>query len=269
MEFKSIRFHLTPFVRIILPLAALLVLFSWLYFTPSGLLGKADAVGFAVCHRIPERSFHVGGRPMPLCARCSGMHLGAFLGLVYLSRFGRRGGLPSRKVWGILGVFALAFIIDGTNSYFHLFPGFSGIYDPRNWLRLITGTGLGLGIAAVLYPVVNQTLWFDWEDTPALGSWRQLGTLLILSALIVLAMLSNMPLLLYPLALVSAANVLLVLGLVYTVVWVLILKKENCFNTFKDIRWVAIAGFTTALAQIALMDYGRLWLTGSWAGFFS
>jgi uncharacterized membrane protein len=269
METEPVQPRRAAVMKIILPVSAVLILAAWLILTPAGLLGKADAIGYAVCHRIPVRSFFLGDRPLPLCARCSGMHLGALLGLVYLSRFGRRGGLPSLKVSMVLGFFALVFFVDGANSYFHLYPNFTGLYEPHNWLRLITGTGLGLGIAAVLYPVFNQSIWNNWEEIPALGSWRQLGELLALSALVDLALLSENPLLLYPLALLSSVNVLLVLGLVYTVVWVLIFKRDNCNNTFKNIRWMLLAGITTALVQIAVMDYGRFWLTGTWAGFFS
>ena len=78
--------------------AAVCVLFlAWLINTPVGLLGKADAVGYAVCHRIDARSFHLGERPLPLCARCSGMYLGAMLGLTYQVRTGwRKSGMPPR-----------------------------------------------------------------------------------------------------------------------------------------------------------------------------
>ena len=73
-----------------------LLFFGWLLTTPPGILGKADAVGYAVCHRIDLRSFHIQGRQMPLCARCTGMYLGAMLGLLYLAvRYPRRSGMPS------------------------------------------------------------------------------------------------------------------------------------------------------------------------------
>ena len=71
-------------------LAVGLLLVGWLFNTPGGLLGKADAVGYAVCHRIDLRSFYIGDRQLPLCARCTGMYLGAMLGLVYQVFFGRR-----------------------------------------------------------------------------------------------------------------------------------------------------------------------------------
>ena len=63
-----------------------IVLVGWLLNTPAGILGKADAIGYAVCHRIGERSFHIGGRSLSLCARCTGMYLGAMVGMVYQIR---------------------------------------------------------------------------------------------------------------------------------------------------------------------------------------
>ncbi len=56
-------------------LAALtgLIMALWWLGTPPGLAGKADAVGYAVCHRIADRSFHVDGVQLPLCVRCTGM----------------------------------------------------------------------------------------------------------------------------------------------------------------------------------------------------
>ena len=86
----TIKFFLVMFTAIIT--------YFWLDFAPDGLLGKMDAVGYAVCHRIDERSFHLGERALPLCARCSGMQLGALMGLAYQSLWGRRGKFPPAKI---------------------------------------------------------------------------------------------------------------------------------------------------------------------------
>ena len=43
--------------KIILAALAVIVTVVWLSYTPPGLLGKADAIGYAVCHRISARSF--------------------------------------------------------------------------------------------------------------------------------------------------------------------------------------------------------------------
>src|SRR5512139_331034 len=104
-------------------LAVGLVLFGWLLNTPPGLLGKADAIGYAVCHRIDLRSFHLGERPLPLCARCTGMYLSAALILLYQGwRWPRRGGTPPRSVLLVCVLLALIWALDGVNSFLSFFP---------------------------------------------------------------------------------------------------------------------------------------------------
>lgn len=254
-------------LKILLVFITGLVVIAWWIYTPPGLLGKADAAGYAVCHRIDVRSFFAGERQMPLCARCSGMYLGALLGIAYLARFGKRAGLPSLKVSIVLVAFLVAFGLDGVNSTLHFFPNFQGPYQPQNWLRLLTGTGLGLGIAAVIVPVVNQTIWAEYDGRPVLAGWQEFLPLLGLAGLLDLAILSDQPLLLYPLALLSGVSILGLLGMIYGVVWIMIAKKENRFRSLLS-AWVPLtAGFLTAVVQIALIDAGRFWLTGTWAGF--
>jgi uncharacterized membrane protein len=256
-----------PILKVTLIIATGLVLLGWWLKTPPGLLGKADAAGYAVCHRIASRSFLIGDRQMPLCARCSGMYLGALLGIGYLAGFGKRAGMPSLKISIVLGVFLAAFALDGGNSYLHFFPNAPGLYQPENWLRLLTGTGVGLGIACVLVPVVHQTLWQGYDSRRALAGWRQFLPLLGLAGLLDLAILSDIPLLLYPLALLSSASIFLILAMVYCVVWVMLTKRENHYLRYRDLWVPVLAGFLTALVQIAAMDAGRFWLTGTWAGF--
>ncbi len=257
----------TRFARILLITVTCLTLVGWLVLTPPGLLGKADAAGYAVCHRIANRSFRIGDRQIPLCARCSGMFLGALLGILYQVRSGKRAGMPSIKISIPLALLFVAFAVDGGNSYLHFFPNAPGLYQPENWLRLVTGTGVGLGIAAVLYPVFNQVAWKDLDNRPALGRWREFIPLLGLAAVVDLALLSENPLLLYPLALLSALAIFLVLSMVYAVIWLMVVKKENRAARFQDLQLPAIAGFLTALVQIILLDAIRFFLTGTWAGF--
>lgn len=267
MELPRRLSGISTLTKIVLVAMCIGILGVWLALTPAGLLGKADAVAYAVCHRIPSRSFYIGDRPTPLCARCSGMYLGALLGLLYQARLGKRGKMPSLKMYLIFGLFVLAFTVDGVNSYLHFFPQAPTLYEPQNPLRLLTGAGIGLGIAAVLLPLFNQNLWVDWIAQPALSTWRQLAELLLLAAALVALILSGNPLTLYPLAVLGAISVLLVLTLVYTVAWTMVLKQENRCQTFKDMWPLLLAGFNTAMIQIALMNGGRFLLTGTWEGF--
>lgn len=261
----------------LIPLAAAAIIFGWLAIAPPGILGKADALGYAVCHRLEERSFHLGdGRALPLCARCSGMYLGAVVGLVFQAVFSRsKGGMPPRRVVFVLGLLGLAFAFDGVNSYLYLMktvsPGrldfIPTFYTPNNILRLLTGSGAGLGIAVALFPSFNQTMWKNWDPSPAMGSLKCVAVLVAIMAMLDLLLLSELDLVLYPAALISAGGVLLLLTMVYAVLWVVITRQENMFTTFRSTGLPILAGLTIALLQITATDLFRLWLTNTWGGF--
>jgi uncharacterized membrane protein len=252
--------------KIILVAATAALLLVWMIKTPPGLLGKIDAIGYAVCHQAPVRSFLIGARPTPLCARCSGMYLGALAGMLFLFKLGRHGEIPPLKIGIVLILFVVAFGIDGVNSFAHLVPGVPFTYQSQNWLRLATGTGIGLGIASILVPVFNQAVWIDFTNTAALGKWRDLGILMVLGSAVSLGIYSQNPLIVYPLAVLSGLSVMLILTLVYTIIWVLFSKTENRYDKIQQL-WVPLtAGFLIALLQISLIDAGRYILTGTWAG---
>lgn len=245
------------------------LLLVWLVQTPSGIFGKADSVAYAVCHRIESHTYHIGDRPMPLCARDTGMHLGILITILYHLKQGNRGGMPARKIQIVLAIFFLAFAIDGVNSTLPMlnFPNLQQWYQPQNWLRLATGAGLGIGMGSALMPVLNQSLWTDPNEEPALFTWKQLGLLILITGLAGAAVTTEIPALLYPLAILSAGNVLLILTLIFTLVWVMLTKKDNQFHHWKELSWWLVAGFGTALALIAFMDWARFALTGTWSGF--
>ena len=265
-------------IRISIILAAGLLLGVWLFYTPPGLLGKADAIGYAVCHQIPERSFFIGERQAPLCARCTGMYTGALIGIVYQIPLGKRGKLPALKFLIPLGLLFIAFAVDGGNSFLSLLKqntpleairNLPTLYQPHNWSRLVTGLGVGLGMSVLLLPIFHQTIWEDWKNEPLLSSWRQLIEITLISFAGIVAVLSENPLLLYPIVILSSITVLLILSMVYTILWTMILKRENQAQNWKDIVLAGTLGFFMGLLQIALMDMGRFWFTGSWSGFFS
>ncbi|NOY97889.1 MAG: DUF2085 domain-containing protein [Chloroflexi bacterium] len=260
----------------LVPLAAITVLAGWLYVAPPGILGKADSIGYAVCHRISERSFHIGERQLPLCARDTGTFTGAAVGLLFMALVSRkRSGMPPRKLIIPLALFALIWFVDGSNSYLYLmkqtYPGsfdqIPNIYIPNNTLRLLTGSGMGLAMSAMLYPAFNQTVWQKIDPRPALGSWRDLGLLVGAMLVIDLGILTESPMVLYPIAIISPLGVLALLTLIYSMVWVMIMRQENAFDTLRQLWLPLTAGFTMALIMILGIDLFRFWATGTWGGF--
>jgi uncharacterized membrane protein len=249
--------------------AAGVVLAVWLFNTPEGLLGKADAVGYAVCHRIDLRSFHLGGRALPLCARCTGLYLGVMLTITSFVLFGRgKAGMnPPREVWVPLAIFGLAYALDGLNSYLHFFPNAPHAYAPSNTLRVITGTLAGVALVSLIFPTLNQIIWGDWQERPAIASWRELAGLCAGALVLILLVLTENALILYPLALISALGVIVLLTYVHTALVLMITRRESEATSLRSLLTPSIAGLTIAFMQIAAIDLARYLLTGTWQGF--
>jgi uncharacterized membrane protein len=229
---------------------AVMIVIAWLALTPGGLLARPMPSAMPL-PSIDLRSFHLGARALPLCARCSGMYLGALVGMAGLACLGRlrSGGFPRPALLAVFAVFAVAWAIDGVNSYLTLIPGAPHAYEPSNTLRLITGTLMGLTLGMVVFTGFNQNVWHGAKDEPVLRSVRELGLLLLLGAILIALVLSENPLVLYPLALVSAAGVLVLLGMVYAVVVLLVLRRENRAQSWGDLALPLIAGGPGAAAD--------------------
>jgi uncharacterized membrane protein len=275
MQTQPIPSKLETILSWFIPIAAILAIGAWFYIAPEGALGKLDAIGYAVCHRIDERSFQIGDRQLPLCARCTGEFYAAGVALVFQALVsGRRSKLPSRGIIAMLVFFFLAFGIDGTNSYVYLLKQTAAgaldhlptLYTPNSVLRLFTGSGMGIALATVLFPVVNQTLWRTLDDRPAL-EWKSFGTLVAVIAAINLLILTDSPIILYPIAYISALGTLSLLVTVFMILWIIIMKQDNTFESPRQL-WLAFAsGLTLALILILSIDLLRLQFTGTWGGF--
>src|SRR5512143_3294254 len=186
-------------LRWFVPLATLSVLAAWIYIAPPGLMGKLDAVGYAVCHRLDSHSLHVGGIQLPLCARCTGEFNAAAIALVFQGIVGpRRSRLPKRGILAVLILFFLAFAIDGSNSYLALikntYAGALGtipnLYVTDNITRVFTGSGMGIAMASLLFPMYNQSVWRQPLDQAVLD-WRKFGLLVLIVLALDFAMLTG------------------------------------------------------------------------------
>jgi uncharacterized membrane protein len=273
--------HLRPWSRpfsqraflLLVVIMALLIL-GFYTVTDSGrleqhtILEGADYAGYAVCHRITDRSFTIAGRQLPLCARCTGMYLGVVLTFVVLILAGRRrwSMMPPLRVIIVLLGFIVLFGVDGLNSYSHFFPDLPHLYQPQNWLRLITGVGAGLMMGIILFPALAQSLWRDQEQKPAIGSLRELAGVVFLAAIVVALVLGNEPTILYVLGLASAGGVVMVLTAINATALLIITRRDaQAINIRQAILPLGI-GLALAIIQIGVISFIRYSFTGTMTG---
>lgn len=261
-EVKPISGRWPRLTVVLLGIAIAIILFAILL-PPSTLLGKADVVGYAICHQLPERSFFLDGRQLPLCARCTGTFLGAIVGMIAMLLLGRRRAsrLPSAPVLFILVFFVGFWAFDGLNSYMTFFPGAPNLYEPQNWLRLTTGMLNGLALVIIVFPIFNFTLWRDTTpDRVIKNVWEILAILPVMAILIVIIQ-AEIGYLLYPLAILSSLGVLMMLVLINSMIATVVLGREGQAKTWLQAMVPLTIGTALAILQVAGMVLLRAYLT--------
>jgi len=242
-----------------------LIIATFFLFPPVTVLGKTHLVGYAICHQIPARTFHINGTALPLCARCTGIYMGALMGLTGLTlmRRYRNIAMPPTPVLitliGFIGIMGF----DGLNSYMTFFPNAPHLYEPQNWLRLTTGTFNGLAMSVIVYPVINGSLWRPHlvRNKPVLKNFKELLPFLVGGVVIILVTLTEQPLLLYPLTVLSTLGVLLMLGIVNSGLMLILTGREGYAHTWRDAVLPAAMGFAVSFLMIGGMDWLRATLT--------
>jgi uncharacterized membrane protein len=97
--------------------------------------------GSLVCHQRPERSLHLAGIQLPVCARCFGLYLSGAVGLTLASR--RRRAFSTHAVRLLLVLAALPIAASVALEWL-------GGIQTSNIQRLITGLPLGFAAGVVI-----------------------------------------------------------------------------------------------------------------------
>jgi uncharacterized membrane protein len=93
------------------------------------------AAGGAVCHQRPERTFHIHGRQLVVCARCTGLYLSALAAGLLALIVGAASMTASRaRAW--LGAAALPTVITVGLEL-------AGMAYPSNLTRMVSALPLG------------------------------------------------------------------------------------------------------------------------------
>jgi uncharacterized membrane protein len=225
---------------------------------PGDLKFKLDVMGFGVCHQIHTHSFTIGGHQLPLCARCTGIYLGALATLFLLTRLKKRAvRLPSGTAAGALALFFLVMVADGLNSTLQTFG--ANLWDSNNVLRLITGALAGIAVAACFYPFFNMTVWSRHTMSMDRVVSRPLELALYLGAagLLLAAVLLGSDWLYYPLAIMSIGGMFALLTMAGTMLVLIAGRREMQVRAPRDLVTPLLAGVIVGLAMLTLLAWGR------------
>lgn len=114
----------------------------------------AYGVGSFICHQIPERSFHLAGFQLPVCARCLGIYVGAAVGAAFVLTRWRSGEDPSGSSSAARRRLAMVAAIP---TLVTVVLEMAGLWNPSNLTRAVAGVPLG-GIVAFVVVSALATL---------------------------------------------------------------------------------------------------------------
>jgi uncharacterized membrane protein len=101
-------------------------------------------VGHLVCHQLPERSFHLWGAALPVCARCSGIYVGAAVASAVFGLARRRVSSEARSAKEEARLVLLTALLPTAATL--IFEWTTGV-TPANWIRALAGIPLGVAVA--------------------------------------------------------------------------------------------------------------------------
>jgi uncharacterized membrane protein len=232
-------------------IAVLLALAFW---PGATLIERLRALDGGICAQLPTHMFYPGGQMLPLCARNTGIYLGFSIGTIAL--FARGMGRTVQPPRGWVALVLIAFVaflgVDGFNSLFldlHL----PHLYQPNNLLRLTTGLLTGTTMAAFLLPIANGVLWRKPDRRAAYSSLRFLLPLLPVLLLAFALVAVQWGWLLYPIAILSSAGVVLALTLINLTFVLAFTGTVERFRRYTQAAPIFAVALTLAVIELVLL----------------
>ena len=139
---------------------------------PSPIATLMYAAGAIICHQLPERSFHLAGFQLPVCARCLGIYAGAAAAasIHVLGVF-----VTDSARWRLLSPAAArrVFLVSAVPTVVTVALDWAGAWSGTNVVRAIAGVALGVGGALVVMSAVATLHYSACEPRRPTGPSRQ------------------------------------------------------------------------------------------------
>jgi uncharacterized membrane protein len=103
--------------------------------------------GGVVCHQRPERSFHIHGRQLAVCARCTGLYVSALAGGLFALVLGAA-SMSASRARVLLGAAAVPTLLTVSLEL-------AGLAYPSNTTRMLSALPLGVVAAWLVIGVVG------------------------------------------------------------------------------------------------------------------
>lgn len=129
-----------------------LAAFAWLALViaapvlPVPLAGLTYLAGSLICHQLSDRSFHLFGAQLPVCARCAGIYAGV---VVALSVQMLGPGAARAAVAPVRGL-RIALMAGALPTVVTVVLEWAALWQPSNTVRACAGLALGLALAFVV-----------------------------------------------------------------------------------------------------------------------
>lgn len=241
-------------------LLALGMLATLILFPGTSLLNRMSWLDSGVCAQVASHSFYPGGERLPLCARNTGIYLGFLVTLttLYSKGRGRTQVIPRLPLLLTLLIGVVALAVDGINSFL-LDVHLPHLYQPNNYLRLATGLAAGLAMALLILPLLNRLFWRGFHEERSLASWQELLQYLPMLGVCFIVVASQNALLLYPIALLSTAGILIALSSLNLIALVGVSRRDETFERYREL--LPFLGFALLLAIGEMLVLAQLKLT--------
>ncbi len=227
---------------------------------------RFDFLGSGICHQLGGHSYTIDGVQLPLCARCTGIYLGAFLSLGFFLVRGRAmsAQLPRMTVMIPMMLALPLMAFDGINSLINYAAVESGaalsvspLYEPQNIFRIVTGALVGIAIMSMLLPVLNLTLWKRPDSKPIIGGWREMGVLAVIVAAAIAVVHFGPALALEPIALMSGLGLVAVVFIINLIAVVSIAKRDGQAARRSQVLGPALIALLLAVGELSLLAGAR------------
>ena len=103
-------------------------------------------LGSFICHQLPERSFHLAGFQLPVCARCLGIYVGVSAGAAYVWMRGRRESVLPMQARGVRRLAVAAAMPTLLTVALEML----GLWNSSNNIRALAGVPLGVLVGLVV-----------------------------------------------------------------------------------------------------------------------